>query len=124
VATLGHPNWDGVSGAEAHSVMGTIGAFYVPTPNASETAIDLTDYQSHYIRIQAVAEDLFYVFTDDATNTMVGLTSADFKFDETLLVPMQLGEGFSDDVVVPMDFPILLLRSASGVAGEARVHRL
>jgi hypothetical protein len=104
--------------------MGPVAGAYVPTPAASNTVLDLSSFKNKYVRIQAIAENLFYVFAASSTATMVGLTSADFKFDMTAVVPVLLGEGFQDEVVVPSDFPFLLLRSATGTPGEARIFRV
>jgi hypothetical protein len=95
---------------------------YVPF-GLTTSYVDLTELAGKFVRITVTAEDMFYVFVASTSDDMVGLTSADFKFDMTAGVPDIIGFGTSVREVVPQSHPILAIRSATGVAGEVRIRR-
>lgn len=114
-----HPGYTGIEAGESRSVLGPVAGIYVPTSPTITVKLDLSQYAGHYVRINAQAEDLYYVFTDDLSNDM-DLTT---HFDMAALVPDYMCKKATDRVIVPVGFPILLLRSASSSAGAVRIRR-
>ena len=118
-----HPGYVAVSGGQSRGLQGPVAGIYVPVPVGSDLVIDLSDMSSQFVRITVVAEEVYYVFGQDPADVMVGVTSADYRFDFTALVPDIIGCGTSVREVVPTTHPYLLLRSATAVPGEVRIRR-
>lgn len=118
-----YPYIQQASPGDARTVHGPVASIYTTFPTGSQAVIDLSELEGKPVRITVTSEDMYYVFSDDSTATMIGHTAPDYYTTPTALVPDIIGEGASVREMVPQGYVYLLVRSATGSVGEVRIRR-